>query len=302
MIVKTPARKRAGVCFEPHNAPSDDALASPRRNEFETTPAMSSASQTHASSSSMSPLAATEGFESVTPLGRHRLFRHPRIRAGAVVKSLLTTVCGAAMLMTAAAVLDPATLEAGSIPQARPVAARDARNELMRSISSLVGQCREVLAINHRIEDRGAEIILWFEDTHDLGRINADELALLRHSPLFQTITVYTASKAVTGRRSNVAPQSDADNPTSTDIAAPGFIDRWRAMSAVQARVVATGISDLKVEAVEGRGQSRLSNLRLHLQWTGDSVDGSDEASALVAAGRTSANTAAQQKQQEYTP
>ncbi len=261
------------------------------------TSAMASAMSNSASSSFESATRASHN-NFALQINHPLLARNPRFRAGAVIKSLLTTVCGGAMLMTAAAVLDPATLQASSIAQSRPAIARDAHQEFVRSLASLIAQSRHALAVNQRIEDRGSEIILWFEDTHDLGRINADELALMRHSPLFQTITIYTASKALGHRPSDFSrePAADGRQPmadafTPDDIASPGFIDRWRAMSAVQAKVVATGISDLQVTPVEGNDQSRLSNLRLHLQWTGDSVDGFDQASALVEVGRTTPAT-----------
>jgi hypothetical protein len=283
-------------------------------------------------------------------------FGGPSIRTGAVIKSLLTTLCGAALLMTAAAVLDPATLQASSASTPRPALPRDAHQEFMRSLGSLVGQCERVLAIKPGEDDRGAELVLWLEDTHDSGRVNADELALLRHSPLFQTITFYTVSRHATALRQAAGDQpswrgvirspsarasetanqgaNSADSAAidEFDVAAPGFIDRWRAMSVVQARVIATGVSDMQVRDESRNGESQdaanphlspldvstfaspqLSHLRLHLRWTSDSADGPDEASAVVSvqpsafsdqskADRRPLNADRRPPQQEYTP
>ena len=98
---------------------------------------------------------------------------------------------------------------------------------------------------------------------------------------------------------------SDEMIPADFDIEAPGFIDRWRAMSAVQARVLATSISDMRLEALDATSAPGLSNLRLHLRWSGDSVDGAIEASAMIEAPRPSTRHSApspQTKQQEYKP
>jgi hypothetical protein len=210
------------------------------------------------------------------------------VRAGAVIKSLVTTMCGAAMLITAAAVLDPATLQAGSVAAPRIGEPHNAHQDLLNSLTSMLSQCRQVLAVRAGEEDRGAEMIMWLEDSHDPGRINADELAVVRHSPLFQTITLYNVARdtrSSQGARltSRAASASPAEATlTQADLAAPGFIDRWRAMPAVAARVVGSGISDMNIEQVDRSNARELSLVRLHLTWAGDSADGPDDASAAV--------------------
>lgn len=242
-------------------------------------------------------------------------------RVRAVVKSLLTTVCGAAMLMSAAAVLDPATLQASSTAAGRPLAASDQHQQVADAVSALMTRAERVLALRPGDADRGVEIVLWLDDSHDAGRVNADELALIRHNRLFQTVTFYSVAPIALNARAsargsaahagiasfahsasaNTVEASRHDQAIDAEVFTPGFTDRWRGMSAVQARVLAAGISDMRVESFDG--VSALSNLRVHLQWGGDSVDDGSEASAIVRANRREdLGGARPPSQQEYIP
>jgi hypothetical protein len=253
------------------------------------------------SSSSSAARCASPDSESERP------WRSRRLRAGTAVHSLLTTLCGAAALLTAAAVLDPASLQAGS-PDRQPDTTRNPQEELTEFLSILISQSERVVAINPAQGERGCEVLLWFADTADRGNINASELTLIRHSPLFQTLMVYSmptnggSDAGRPGSAASASPSRAPSGPTSvrfgtaqaiagaalseSDVVAPGFTDRWRAMSSVEARMIARGISDLSVEEAGHPDVSQLSLLHLHLTWQGDSVDGAREVSAVVAAGR----------------
>jgi hypothetical protein len=247
-------------------------------------------------------------------------------RAGAVIRSFLALTCAGVVLMTAAMVLDPATLQAQSTEAPTLRLQRSAQQEFVNALCDLVGQCEQVLAVRPANAERGTEMVLWREDAADPDRINANELALVRHNPLFGTITVY----AIAGERPETRKEGDqspapawrgavrahseqrltdgaAERSSSglasivlseADIASPGFIDRWRTMPSVQARVVGTGLADMRIESLEAVGQKRLSLLRLRLTWDDDSVDGTHESSAVVEAGRRRGGA----HQQEYIP
>lgn len=218
-----------------------------------------------------------------------------RARAGKVLRSVLTTLCGGVTLLTAAAVLDPATLRAGSREIHPLPIPRDAHQDFARSIASMLSQSQQVLAVRPASDERGAEVVLWFDDVREPGQINADELMLIRHSLLFRTVTIYSAavrsgtSLSMGARVSGAERASASASASENDVMNPAFIDRWRAMPDVQARVVGAGISDMNVEAVDPSSGGVLPLLRLHLRWDADSVDGieaADEVSMTVQAGR----------------
>ncbi len=215
------------------------------------------------------------------------------------------------MLLTAAAVLDPATLQARSVGPAPIQPPRDAHQEFAQSLAGLISQCERVLTVSDNHNGVGAQIVLWSEDRLDPGRINGDELAVIRHSPMFQTVTVYMARRSLEtvawrGARPGLADAASRKNDvpleavtfTGAELAAPGVIDRWQAHPAVTARVISTAVSAMSLEAAYHAGNRwapssgstasapALSLFRLRLTWNDDSSDGAQSASALVESGR----------------
>jgi hypothetical protein len=227
--------------------------------------------------------------ETEEPLSR--LAGSQPLRGALVARSLLLTVCGGALLMTAAAVLDPSTLQASSTPVTHDEAQPDEQQQrVANALTSLLWNSKQVLAAHNARDQRGAEVLLWLHDEHDVGRTDADEIALVRHNALFQTITVYS-----------VAPKAESGSPQADgDLAAPDFLDRWRAQADVKGRVIATGISDFQIESAV---PSALSPLRLHLTWPGDSADGGMHASnSIEVTGRYPSPEPMPTPQQEYHP
>jgi hypothetical protein len=217
------------------------------------------------------------------------------VRAAAAMKSLLTMLCGVAILATSAMLLDAATLQAQSVNGADISATRDAHHAFIRSLAGMLGQCEGVLALRDERDGAETEVVVWLDDSHDVGRVNADELAVVRHSPLFQTVTLYSASdRSDSGSPAlGAGTWAGAAKPSFTDavvtlaeIAAPGATDRWRSHPAVGARVLATGISCMSIEPAHPGTDRALSLFRVRLTWDAESSDGAESASAVVEAGR----------------
>lgn len=229
--------------------------------------------------------------------------RHTPLRRGAVIRSCLTLVCAAGVLLTAAMVLDPATLQARStIVPPRPVA-RTIHHEFVNALGQVIGDCEQVLAVRPHDPQSGAELLLWLHDRADRGVINTDELAIIRHNPLLATITMYVVADRLAPDhprstpntatpRAAAAADATASAPrsvaviTSADLASPGFSERWRAMPSVRARILASGLADMTIESLHDLGEQRLSLLRLHLTWSDDLADHPHEASTIIPAGR----------------
>ena len=88
------------------------------------------------------------------------LLQRQPVRAALVVKSLLMTVCGGALLMTAAAVLDPSTLQAGSTAVSQTAGPADQQRRIAAALNSLISRSGQILAVQKAREHRGAEILL----------------------------------------------------------------------------------------------------------------------------------------------
>jgi len=234
----------------------------------------------------------------------HRCVR--RVRLGAILRSLLMLTCSAGLLIGAAVVVDPQQLRGDSEASQPRTEPRDLHRDYARSLADLISNCHEVLAVHEPGASPYSEIVLWVNDDTNPGTIDPKEVAIISHSRLFHTITVYSmesgggavARAPAMGNTAIQAPARDEGlmprqggpragvffDGVPLDRAAvvqPSFCDRWRAAPAVQPRVIASGISDMKIERT-GQASLGLSLLRLSLRWIGDSADGAVEASALI--------------------
>lgn len=210
-------------------------------------------------------------------------------RRGETLGGLLVTLSIIGALGVAAAVVAPRYLVgavAGHPPDAPDVpelirARNPTHGELIDALSRLIARSVGILAIHHRGPGPYLELVLWLDDDVNPGRPDARELALLSHSRILQTLTLYRRPSGTSGG----AP-SDwggagglwASGNSATD---PSFCGRWRADPDVKALVLMRGVSDMRVEPVASPHAS-LQRLRILLSWAADSVDGADEASAIV--------------------
>ena len=250
-------------------------------------------------------------------------------RIGGVGRSLLMMLCGIGLLCGAAAIFNPSSLQAVTSPfmpaasNQQSTNATDNHQEFANTLASLVERCVEVIAVHDRGRTPYSEIVLWVDDRANPGIIDQDELAVISHSQLFRTVAVYSINSCGL-QVADSAPSSKTDHtkPTTQRLTGSGsagnggsvtgarrttlsainlnnrqalressFCDTWRGLSQVKQCVIATGVSDLRLEPViEGdevdgaadRGDGELSHLRISLTWSADSVDGAGEAGALV--------------------
>jgi hypothetical protein len=224
-------------------------------------------------------------------------------RIGGVLRSLLMFVCGAVLLGGAAIVLEPQALVAVSEPQPTDNS-QQRREEFADNLGSLLGNCIEVLACNNHSPSAQASVVLWASDDENQSVIDPHEIKLISHSPLLRTITVYALEQSAASK----SAQTDATNRTQsgrvtgtptgsprhpsalrltgpldrTAVSAPAFCDRWRSTPSVEPRTFATGISDMRIDAIGTKDGNELSLLRLTLRWSADSADGPGEATALI--------------------
>jgi len=164
-------------------------------------------------------------------------------------------------------------------PSAVPAAHGD-HQRLIDDLATLVAQSVGVLAIHPRGATPYQEMVLWLADNDAEGadgRADESELAILSHSSVMRTITIY---RPAGGRISSAQVARNT----------PEFCRRWRADPDVDRLVLGRGVSDMRVETVGGQedqwGESgqwgALQRLRVTLTWAADSADGADEASVLV--------------------
>ncbi len=195
-------------------------------------------------------------------------------RTGGTLGSLLLMLSILGTLTVTAAIVAPKYLAAEVGPPVVVEAHRISHQELIDELAALIGRSVRVLAIHPRGATPYVELVLWLFDDDDPGELDESELAILSHSRIMRTVTIY--------RLADDVPKPATISPDRLDeTASPAFCERWRADLRVVPLILITGVSDLRVEPLEPTGQGS-RRLRIGLTWARDSVDGADEASAVV--------------------
>ncbi len=199
---------------------------------------------------------------------------------GGTINGMLVTLSILGSLTAATIYVAPQYLNAQPGQPSIVPAGHPNHQRLIDDLATLVAQSVGVLAIHPRGATPYVEMVLWLADNDAEGadgRADESELAILSHSRVMHTITLYRT----TGGR--ILSAQAARN-------SPEFCRHWRADPGVDGLVLGRGVSDMRVETVGGQedqwGQSgqwgALQRLRVTLTWAADSADGADEASVLV--------------------
>jgi hypothetical protein len=206
----------------------------------------------------------------------------PLERRGGTLGGVLLTLSVVGTLTVTTVVLAPRYLAADSPPPQAVAAASVVHQELIDNLAEIVGRSVGVLAVHERGPTPYAEIVLWLADAPGGtdGKPDDQELAVLSHSAVLQTVTIYRLP----------ADEKTTVGPVLESRGGPAFCDRFRAHPGVVPLVLARGVSDMRVERVASTQDEwvawgrwgGLQRLRLSLTWASDSVDGPDEASVLV--------------------
>ena len=203
-------------------------------------------------------------------------------RRGGTLGAVLLTLSLVGTVTITTVVFAPRYLAAGTLPPQGVAAANVGHQELIDGLARIVGQSVGVLAVHDRGPTPYMEMVLWLTDAPGGvdGRPDDRELAVLSHSAVLQTITIYRLA----------ADEETTAGPARDSRRGPQFCDRWRAHPDVMPMVLARGVSDMRVERVDSDRNEwvawgawgGLQRLRLSLTWASDSTDGPDEASVLV--------------------
>lgn len=183
---------------------------------------------------------------------------------GSAMTGTLIAVSITCVLAVAAYFAVPATLHARGDRISAIAAHVERHQEILDLIAGMIGASAEVISIHSRGETPYAEIVL--RVSGDEHSITSGQIALICHSKVMRTITLYELP--------------DTDESTAVlerdTMRTAGFRDRWRGNPEIAPRILATGISDMKLDMIAK------DMLRIVLTWAPDSADGEDEASALI--------------------
>lgn len=183
-------------------------------------------------------------------------------------------VAGIVIPLRMAGVLQPPDARAETPADIAP--ADPAHGAIQTGLKELIESAGALIAAH---DERGlpAHAVFWRADTHDLGVVNADEVFILAHHRLLETIVAYAWEGEERGARIE-----------SGRLFSDALFAAWRREPSVQATVVGAGVPDMRLawRAQDG-GDGELT---VRLIWGHASADDSDE--RLGAEERASAFTA----------
>jgi hypothetical protein len=150
------------------------------------------------------------------------------------------------------------------------------RRNLVQALAAVMEQSVGVVAVHDRGSTPFAEIVLWLTDEENRGVMDEWELAVMSHSRILRTVTLYRIPR---------------DDEQAAEIADDGrvreaaFCEVLRADERVEPMILMTDVSEMQVERLADASPDRL-RLAVTLTWSGESVDGADKASVIVVAGQ----------------
>lgn len=222
--------------------------------------------------------------------GRRTVRRH---RRGSATTGLLITLALMAGAVVTAIVIRPNLGQAFSATEMAGEQASDPANQqIIDGIAEIVARAHQVMAVHPRGTTPYTEIVLWVEDRENPGEIDPDEVAIISHSPVLETLIYYTLREPTEGTE----PDTGRLPPTLStgDVADAWFCDMWRTAPDIEPKVIATRVSGMQVvqdrpdNAADGRHL-----LRIRLTWDAQTSDSGD--TAMVVVERTTQNARAQE-------
>lgn len=192
---------------------------------------------------------------------------------------LLAVIGTIGAVAATAAVFSPRLLqaeEAEGVPEAVAAAVPEHQTTL-DALADLIGRSRAILAVHQRGVTPYAETVLWLDDRENQGVIDEGEIAVLSHSEVLWTIVYHGLAAADDPERVQKG-ETAIDVNNACRIA---FCSHWRSDPRVEPRVIATGVSGMRIEPIGQSGEGR-ALVRIALTWGSDLTDGSDEASTVV--------------------
>ncbi len=200
---------------------------------------------------------------------------------GGTITGMLVTLSILGAVTATTFFVAPQYLTAQPTRPSNSPADQPAHQTLIDDLATLVTQSVGVLAIHPPGPTPFEELVLWLADNDadgTDGRADESELAILSHSSVMRTITIYRMPSRMPSRAAAAARTS------------PEFCNRWRADPDVDVLVLGRGVSNMRIETVgeqqdqwgESGRWGALQRLRLTLTWAADSADGADEASVVM--------------------
>jgi hypothetical protein len=211
-----------------------------------------------------------------------------RRRGAHNVVGLLVTISLLAGGAAVAVVFTPRVGDASNA-EGSSIRADSPRNQrTIELLGAILGRCHRVLVVHPAGSGTQTDIVLWLADTENVGTVDDVEVGVITHSSVLQTIAFHHLD-GVHLRSEDLATlavrrgheQTRPAELTREILNDRTFPNRWRALETLSTSILAQGVSDLHATTVSDTTRGG-ELMRIQLRWGPESVDGPDQASALV--------------------
>ena len=188
-----------------------------------------------------------------------------RLRRGGTLGGVLVLLSIIAALSVTTVVFAPRYLQAGAAGPPVVAAGSPVHQELADGLAALIRRSVGVLAVHQRGPTPYVEMVLWLEDHERPGRAHENELAVVSHSAVLRTITIYRLTGSEAGPRvpldgSYAVDAARAIQPVDGHLVQRPHFARRRDLEPMQGNRVSVGVTGLE-HATQVAFQVRLPEL-----------------------------------------
>lgn len=200
-------------------------------------------------------------------------------RRGHVLVAVLTSLATIGGVVAISAFVSPYALW-GSEQAHRNDHLSDTQTRVLELVQDTLQSCTAIVAVQARGATPYEELVVWLDDIERPGSASIGEIAVIGHSRVLQTLTLYVPdfehgySEDLTRLALDLQGLLDETHTTAA------FCTNWRSNPSMRGTVIVRGISDAHFESVVAGPQR--GQLEISLTWRTDSADSDVMGTILV--------------------
>jgi hypothetical protein len=201
-------------------------------------------------------------------------------RRGLAASELTAILVAGGVLTTTAAIVGPRLLSADDEASRLPVPAQPEHAETLSTLVEALEGCKALLIRHDRERTPYLDLVVWTEDRTDPGAVNVDEVLVLSHSRMLQTLSMYVCAGPF---------GEEVEGLTVETLLDPDFPEHWRMRGDVVGRVLSSGVSEMRFsdhaaqsDHAASSADAGRSRYMVALTWGGVNADESDTGQGMV--------------------
>lgn len=201
-------------------------------------------------------------------------------RRGLAASEITAVLVAGGILTTTAAIVGPRLLSADDDDAALSVPTQPEHADTLSTLVEALEGCKALLIHHDRERTPYLDLVVWTEDRTDPGAVNVDEVLVLSHSRMLQTLAMHVCEGPF---------GEEVEGLTIDTLLDPDFPERWRMRGDVVGRVLSSGVSEMRFsdhaaqsDHTASTADNGHSRYMVALTWGGVYADESDTGQRIV--------------------